>query len=262
MIMRSHFKANYIGSSGGMEVAGALQLFHRSEELYDVRYLDYLGDGDSKAFQSVNDSKPYGADIEIDKIECSNHVMKRMGSRLRKLKAEKKKLSDGTQFRGKNKLTYHAIQMLQIYYGLAIKRNPQSVSSMEKAVWAGYYHVCSSNLQPRHQLCPTSDDTWCKYQQAKKMNKPYDHDKHFHIPEKVMKEIRPIFVDLSNKSLLARCLPGKTQNISESFNNVIWTVIPKRTFVGLRTLCFGVNEAVCKFNAGNITKIMDMEKWN
>lgn len=94
-------KATYKGSSGGMEVAGAIELFHQSEELYNIRYLDYLGDGDSKAFQSVNESKPYGADIKIDNIECSNHVMKRMGSRLRKLKAEKKKLSDGTQFEAK-----------------------------------------------------------------------------------------------------------------------------------------------------------------
>lgn len=61
-------KANYAGSSGGMEVTGAQEIFHRSEELYDVRYLDFLSDGDSKAFPTVNHSKPYETDVDITKI--------------------------------------------------------------------------------------------------------------------------------------------------------------------------------------------------
>lgn len=61
--------ANYSGTNGGMEVAGALQLFHRSQELYNVRYMKYLGDGDSAAFQSVANSLPYGDD-RIQKLEC------------------------------------------------------------------------------------------------------------------------------------------------------------------------------------------------
>lgn len=37
---------------------------------------------------------------------------------------------------------------------------------------------------------------------------------------------------------------GKSENPNESLNNVIWSLCPKRLFVILRTLKFGVSEAV------------------
>ena len=52
--------ANFTGSSGSMEVAGAKAIFSRSEFLHDAKYKNYLGDGDSKAFVSVVADKPYG----------------------------------------------------------------------------------------------------------------------------------------------------------------------------------------------------------
>ena len=45
--------ANYMGSSGGMEVAGALEIFNRSLEKHNVMYDTYLGDGDSKGYKAV-----------------------------------------------------------------------------------------------------------------------------------------------------------------------------------------------------------------
>lgn len=59
--------ANYTGTSFGMEVSGAIQLFTRSVPHNDIRYLEYLGDGDTSAFKSVCDAKLYGADIEVKK---------------------------------------------------------------------------------------------------------------------------------------------------------------------------------------------------
>ncbi|GFX64249.1 uncharacterized protein TNCV_1499731 [Trichonephila clavipes] len=85
--------ANYFGNSGGIEVEGALRIFNRSEVLHNLRYTQYLGDGDSKAYKAVLESKPYkGANIE--KLECVGHVEKRMGTRLRALKLKGKKLED------------------------------------------------------------------------------------------------------------------------------------------------------------------------
>lgn len=49
----------------------------------------YLGDGDSKAFKSVVDSKPYD-NCDINKLECVGHIQKRVGGRLRRLLKEKK----------------------------------------------------------------------------------------------------------------------------------------------------------------------------
>lgn len=60
-------------------------MFQRSEEKYDVKYVNYIGDGDSKTFPAIVDSNPYPG-ITITKKECIGHVQKRMGTRLRNLK--------------------------------------------------------------------------------------------------------------------------------------------------------------------------------
>lgn len=90
-----------------------------------MRYLFYLGDGDSKACASVNEAQVYGTDVEINKLECIGHVQKRMGTRLLKMRAEKDVLSDGKKLSGENRLTTAAVQKLQTFYGLAIRRNTQ-----------------------------------------------------------------------------------------------------------------------------------------
>ncbi|GFV21246.1 transposable element Tcb1 transposase [Trichonephila clavipes] len=41
--------------------------------------------------------------------------------------------------------------------------------------------------------------------------------------------------------LLRKCLHGKTQNPNESIDNTIWSVIPRSTFLELKTLKLGVN---------------------
>ena len=37
---------------------------------HDLRYISFVGDGDSSAFKQVKKSKPYGPDLEINKLEC------------------------------------------------------------------------------------------------------------------------------------------------------------------------------------------------
>lgn len=65
---------------------GVTKIFERSETNYGIRYKFYLGDGDCKGFDTVNQLKPYGPDFEIEKMECVGHVQKRMGKRLRTFK--------------------------------------------------------------------------------------------------------------------------------------------------------------------------------
>ncbi|GFS91554.1 uncharacterized protein TNCV_1139761 [Trichonephila clavipes] len=43
------------GSSSSMERVGAYRIFERSEDHRMLRYTDYYGDGDSKAFDAVKD---------------------------------------------------------------------------------------------------------------------------------------------------------------------------------------------------------------
>ncbi|GFV36922.1 uncharacterized protein TNCV_4767201 [Trichonephila clavipes] len=88
-------KVNHFGDSGSMEVSGAIKFFQRSESLHSLRYIEFLGDGDARAYKAVNEMQPYG-DTGIGKLECVVYVKKRMGTRLRalKLKMKGKKLSD------------------------------------------------------------------------------------------------------------------------------------------------------------------------
>ena len=68
-----------------MEAEGAKILYQRSVQLRKLRYIPYIGDGDSKAYSAVCQEQPYGAAVFIPKEECVAHVTKRMGTGLRKL---------------------------------------------------------------------------------------------------------------------------------------------------------------------------------
>ncbi|GFU79950.1 uncharacterized protein TNCV_578301 [Trichonephila clavipes] len=59
------------------------------------------------------------------------------------------------------------------------------------------------------------------------------------LPVDVVEAMRPVFRDLANPELLKKCLHGGTQNPNESVNNVIWSRVPKKTFVQLEVLSLG-----------------------
>ena len=68
-----------------MEAEGAVRIYQRSEERRKLRYIPYVGDGDSKSYTRVRNATPYGPAVFTDKEECIAHVTKRMGSNLRSL---------------------------------------------------------------------------------------------------------------------------------------------------------------------------------
>jgi len=68
-----------------VDANGLLNIFQRSVEQYGLRYLEFLGDGDSRAHKLLVEEAVCG-DVEVEKLECVGHVQKRLGSRLRSLK--------------------------------------------------------------------------------------------------------------------------------------------------------------------------------
>lgn len=70
-----------------------------------------------------------------------------------------------------------------------------------------------------------------------------------------MNAIRNVYKDLSDPSLLKKCLHGRTQNNNESFNNLVWSKIPKNIFVRLMTCRLGVFDAILSFNDGASSKL-------
>ena len=79
---------NFWESSGMMEVRAAEIMWKRSVEKYKIRYKVMISDGDSKAFNNLNEIKPYGKYFKIEKKDCLNHIGKRMGHWLRKIRDE------------------------------------------------------------------------------------------------------------------------------------------------------------------------------
>ena len=252
---------NHTGSSGAMEVSGAITMFKRSANSYNLRYKGYIGDGDTKAHQSVVKAKPYG-DVVIEKLECIGHVQKRVGSRLRNLVKDTrgKKLSDGKPLSGKGRLTMKAINKLQNYYGMAIRQNTSSVYLMKKSVAAVLFH-CSQHksLDDQHKFCPHTPDSWCKYQQDK-LSGASTYKSSICLPSAVKDALAPIFKDLSSDELLSKCLHGQTQNVNEALHKMIWQRCPKENYTSKVDVELATASAVVHFNEGSGGLINVMRK--
>ncbi|GFV35082.1 uncharacterized protein TNCV_2304341 [Trichonephila clavipes] len=152
------------------------------------------------AFTSIVENKVYGDHCSVEKLECIGHVMKRMGTRLRRLKTKMRgqKLSDGKPLCGRNRLTEAEIDRLQAYYGLAIRRNLSSVKDMQQAIWAIFLHKLSTDEKPQHGFCPSDTDTWCKFKKAELLGETYHHKNS--LPVDVVEAMRPVFRDLANQN--------------------------------------------------------------
>ena len=242
------------GSAGSMEVESVKTMFSRSEELYGVKYGNYIGDGDSKTFAGILKLNPYGDELTVIKNECIGHVQKRMGTRLRAVRKDKK-------LSGKGKLTEALVKKLSTYYGLAIRINVNSVENMKTAIMATYYHMISTDKNPKHDYCPAGPDSWCKWKKAEALGTtPEAHPTPLH-PD-VQNHILPIFKDLSRDDLLERCLGGHTQNANESFNSTVWRLAPKHLHCGLKVIDVASYLAAGLFNEGSSSILLVMNELN
>ena len=234
---------NHKGSAGTMEASGVLRIYEKSVKNLKLRYMTYIGDGDSKAYPSVVRAQPYGPNKIPVKGECVGHVQKRVGGRLRKYKKDygNEVLSDGKKLGDIGRLTDKWMNNLQNYYGLAIRQNTDSLNKMRKAVGAGLYH-CSkaTTTAARHQFCG-KDSERCKTCQAEKVGELFA-DKPG-LPLAARDKIMPIFQ-------FEKCLHGKTQNNNEGLNSLIWKRLPKVIFVGAYFLEMGVCSSIFNFNSG------------
>nr|XP_012148628.1 PREDICTED: uncharacterized protein LOC105663565 [Megachile rotundata] len=239
--------ANHSGSAGKIEIDAVVEMFLRSLKRHDVKYTTYIGDGDTKTFNGILKYEPYGKNVVVNKKECVGHVEKRMGARLRNAK----KTNKGIGGKGAGKLTDKVIGELTKYYGLAIRRNSNSVDEMRKTIWATYYQKSSTNEKPQHSFCPSDLHSWCKYRksEAEESVENFTRNK-LSLSDKVLKILKPIYEDLTSTNLLERCIGAETQNNNESLNSLIWTFAPKHIHCGARTVQIATFLATCIFNEG------------
>jgi len=235
---------NHNDPAGNMEPAAMVKIFERVEALHGTRYVNYISNGDSKTYNKIVETVSY----KVQEKECINHVQKRMGTRLRNCKKVNKGLG------GKGKLTDKLIKDLTLYYGLAIRRNSDSLDNMKKVVWATFYHKISTDKNPQHDYCPEGADSWCSWQKARALGahvfQLYKHEAA--IPTNVAEAMKPIYIDLSRDELLERCLGAFNQNSNKSLNSVIWKFAPKSSFCGSKIVKTAANLATIIFNDGHV----------
>lgn len=242
---------NHDGSAPKMEQVGVERIFGRSIEKNKVRYTEYYGDGDTKSFASVENV--YGEKLVVKK-ECIGHVQKRVGTRLRKLKKTEKGL-------GKLGLNDAVIDKLQNYYGIAIRNNIGSLAEMKTAIYAAWCHVASSKNNNFHEHCPDGPKSWCMFK-VDQANGTCLYVPGMGLRNGVIKYVKAVFNDLSNDSLLMKCLHGKTQNQNESFNGMIWNRVPKAYFIKYKQFAAAIFDAAAHFNRGNLATLMIYDKLN
>ncbi|GFU34443.1 uncharacterized protein TNCV_1991931 [Trichonephila clavipes] len=126
-----------------------------------------------------------------------------MGTRLRdlKLKLKGKNLEDKKSLGGRNRLTDTEIDKLQRWFDYS-KQLGKFVSAMKQAIWAIFFRTISTDLNPRHGLCPLGDDSWCGYNSSKLKGDAYK-PKH-NLPIAIMHCIKKGFRDLSSPEFLSR----------------------------------------------------------
>lgn len=230
--------------SGRMEVEAALILFSRSVTKHNLRYTTLVSDGDSATFSALVKENVYGL-VPVVKEECLNHVQKRMGTALRNLVQKSEK-----PLGGKGRLTKGLIEKLTGYYGWALRNNSNDVAAMQRAVMASYHHITSTDAEPHHDLCPEGADSWCRHKVAEANGVPQPRHR-YNLPGYVAEAMLPIYKRLSEPSLLRRCLGAKTQNASESFHSVLWSLMPKEQHASLIAVETALHDAVIRYNAGN-----------
>ncbi|GFX43840.1 uncharacterized protein TNCV_4111191 [Trichonephila clavipes] len=98
---------------------------------------------------------------------------------------------------------------------------------MQTAVIAAFFHCCSTDKKLMHGQCPSGSDAWCKYQKAKQEGKVHKH-RIPGLPTAVLNMVKTNYMDLCDQSLLKNSLHGRAQNAKESFNGVLWSIIPPK----------------------------------
>ena len=95
-----------------------------------------LSDGDSVTFNAMANAQPYGEDRPVSKLDCVNHMHKRMGTALHKLATEEQLGSNGHSC-----LLLHKWDKLQGYFPTAVPNNPGSQEDLWNAVWASCFPI-------------------------------------------------------------------------------------------------------------------------
>lgn len=152
------------------------------------------------------------------------------------------------------------MHQLSIFYGLAIRRYPDSVEEMRREILAGFYHKISTDEKLQHAYCPIGSESWCKWRKSEAEGTLDIFEHPPALDDDAQAILKPVYEGLIEDNLLERCLGSNTQNNNESFNACVWQLAPKHIFSGKKIIDIATYCAACTFNEGFllVLKIMDV----
>ncbi|KAL4119849.1 hypothetical protein QTP88_012613 [Uroleucon formosanum] len=126
---------NWNSPSTAMEADIIVEGFKNSLDMHNLIYNRIIGDGDSNVIKRLRLAKPYGPDVEIKKIECSNHILRNYINKLHEL-SKKKRSSKGESVPGcMRNLLVSRVERLRAAVIKAVKyRKQQNYISYEDSV--------------------------------------------------------------------------------------------------------------------------------
>ena len=129
---------------------------------------------------------------------------------------------------------------------------------MAKTAWAAVVHkVRDDDPAKQHRFCPPGKESWCGWQVEKAGGKQYVATDT--IPPAVFEAIKPIWVQLTDKALLEKCLRGATQNNNEAWNGMLWGICPKTQFAGTTVVKLCAALTCLRFNNGMVSYCQVLE---
>ncbi|XP_060858281.1 uncharacterized protein LOC132935681 [Metopolophium dirhodum] len=163
---RSHVcYKNWDSTSTSMESSIIVEGFKESIPMHNLIYDKLIGDGDSSVMKNLSLTKPYGPDLNIKKIECTNHLLRNYINRLRET-ASRRKCTNGNIVPGVQR-TFLKNNVLRLRYAVteAIKfRSNMKINATEKVkllksdILNGPYHVFGYHTHCDQYFCDSLKD--------------------------------------------------------------------------------------------------------
>ena len=146
---------NWDASSSEMETDIIVEGFKQAERVHGVRYMRFIGDGDSSVHPTLLQTVPVWGHA-IKKIECANHACKCYRAGLEKLAQE------NSRYKGRGGLTVRMRKRLTSAARCAIKmrsketNRSQALRSLEKDLINGPFHCFGHHAQCSPDFCSTA----------------------------------------------------------------------------------------------------------
>lgn len=141
---------NWNESAPSMESDMVVEGFSLSEEMHQLRYLQFIADGDSSVFYKIKQKVTYGNDVK--KIECTNHALKNYGKNIRKVKNDTTNDAKGRKILTLKKIGALTKRAQCSIYEHAKKENPDP-NLLREDLRLGLHHVFEDHSACHEGTC-------------------------------------------------------------------------------------------------------------